>query len=149
LRKRGITRRDARILALWALFAWEVGRAPEETIDDLFRELCLQKGVPDTPDENLLYSKKIVSSVKDNIEELDKAIARASKGWPLARMPKTDLTILRLAVAEVIYLKVPLEVAINEALDLAREFSTHASPKFLNGVLMGVFREMGYPNVIP
>ena len=70
-------------------------------------------------------------------------IARASQGWALSRMPKVDLAILRLAVAEVLYVKsAPLEVVINEALELCKEFSTHASPRFVNGVLMGIFREV-------
>jgi len=81
----------------------------------------------------------------NNVSEIDNAISRASQGWQISRMPKIDLSILRLALAEANYLKeTPLEVVIDEALELSKEFSTHASPRFVNGVLMGIFREIGY-----
>ena len=55
-------------------------------------------------------------------------------------MPRVDLAILRLAVGEILYVKeAPFEVVIDEALEMCKEFSTHASPRFVNGVIMGIF----------
>lgn len=146
MRKQGLTRRDLRTLALWAIFSEEVGKAsPEETIHEFAREFGGGEGTGFLDTTTLSYAKKLVSAVHEHMSEIDRAIDKRSRTWPRERMPKVDLSILRLALAEIVYLKeVPLEVAIDEALDLADEFSTHASPKFINGVLMGALEELGY-----
>lgn len=70
------------------------------------------------------------------IPELDKLIEKAADGWRLNRMNKVDLTIIRLALYEMKYDEtVPVKVAINEAVELGKEFGGEASPKFINGVL--------------
>lgn len=90
----------------------------------------------------LKYSERLFLSAVEHLKEIDSLISRVSQGWALSRMPKVDLTILRLALAEFLYVQeAPLEVVIDEALELCKEFSTPASPKFVNGVLMGIVRE--------
>ena len=91
------------------------------------------------------YAKTLFLTAAGSAGEIDPLIAKASQGWQISRMPKVDLSILRLALAEVLYLKeTPMEIVIDEALELSKEFSTHASPRFVNGVLMGILREMGH-----
>lgn len=138
-------RHDSRIMALSALFCWEVGKgSPEDSFAFVARDFFDAAGVADKQ-KRYNYAAQLFLAAVTNVSEIDEAISRASQGWQLSRMPKVDLSILRLALAEANYLKeTPFEVVIDEALELCKEFSTHASPRFVNGVLMGIFREMGH-----
>jgi N utilization substance protein B len=138
-------RHDSRIVALSALFCWEVGKAsPEDSFAGVARDFFAASEVSDTF-SHYNYAARLFLAAVTNADKIDGAISRASQGWQISRMPRMDLSILRLAVAEATYIKeAPLEVIIDEALELAKEFSTHASPRFVNGVLMGIFRETGY-----
>lgn len=81
-------------------------------------------------------------SVAEHLEEIDKRIEEKSNGWSLARMAKADITILRLAVYEILFDEdVPAGVAVNEAVDIAKRFGTDKSPAFVNGVLGSVVRD--------
>ena len=137
-------RHDSRIVALSALFCWEVGKnTPEDSFAGVARDFFGAAGASDTLAQ-YNYAAKLFLAAVTNVAEIDQAISRASQGWQISRMPKIDLSIVRLALAEANYLKeAPFEVIIDEALELAKEFSTHASPRFVNGVLMGIFRETG------
>lgn len=76
-------------------------------------------------------------------EEIDGIIAESSKKWKTNRMAKLDLTILRLAVYEMYYEEdIPNNVAINEAVELAKKYSGDESPAFINGLLANVIKEM-------
>lgn len=81
--------------------------------------------------------------VVDNIEDIDVIINDSAKGWSVSRMSKVDLAILRLAVYEIEYSDIPDKVAVNEAVELAKEFSEDKSPSFINGVLGNVVRSKG------
>ena len=74
--------------------------------------------------------------IVEKLEEIDAAIGEASKGWKVSRMAKVDLALIRLAVYEMKYEEdVPVKVAINEAIELAKQYGTDDSPAFVNGVL--------------
>lgn len=78
----------------------------------------------------------LVEGVENNQAELDKEIAAHAKGWTLARMPTIDLTVLRIAAFELrCRPEVPVAVVLNEAIELAKRFSTDDSGRFVNGVL--------------
>ena len=81
-----------------------------------------------------------------NLKEIDELIDRYSVRWKTSRLPKVDLAILRLALAEICYLTdIPVSVTINEAVDLAKKYSTEKSSKFINGVLGSAARDAGVP----
>ncbi len=143
-------RHESRILALSALFCWEVGKgSPQDAFSQVAKDFFGAGTEPGSVDQ-YSYSGKLFLAAVTNVSEIDRAISKASQGWPVSRMPKVDLSILRLAVAEANYLKeTPLEVVIDEALELSKEFSTYASPRFVNGVLMGVFRQLGTVPTVP
>jgi N utilization substance protein B len=85
------------------------------------------------------YTVTLVEGVRDHLGDLDAAIATYSTGWSLDRMPAVDRTILRIGVFELQYVDdVPAAVALNEAVIMARELSTDASPGFVNGVLASI-----------
>lgn len=81
--------------------------------------------------------KKIISKRQG----LDKKIKSAAPMWPVDKLNKIDLAILRLAVYELEYKKTPPKVVIDEAVELAKEFGSDASPSFVNGVLGAIYKE--------
>ncbi|GAA4356806.1 transcription antitermination factor NusB [Microbacterium rhizosphaerae] len=88
-----------------------------------------------------LYAREIVDGIIDNRDEIDEMITTSSKDWSLARMPTVDRALLRIATWEILYNdQVPSAVAIDEAVDLAKEFSTEESGAFVHGVLARVAR---------
>jgi N utilization substance protein B len=147
-------RHDARTMALSALFCWELTKDdPLAVFDQVAQGFFGAAGEAEaetaplrpSQDKRFEYARDLFLCAVEGVPRIDPYIGRASQGWPVSRMPRVDLSILRLAVAEAMYLKAtPIEVVIDEAVELCKEFSTHASPRFVNGVLMGIFREIGY-----
>lgn len=120
-------RSDARERALYLLYeAHSKGIDPADTID-------LQVIEPDQ------LTQELVRGVGGRLAEIDEHIAARSKGWTLARMPVLDLNVMRLAVYELLERgHVPTAVVLNEAVELAKRFSTDDSGRFVNGVLAAV-----------
>jgi N utilization substance protein B len=82
------------------------------------------------------YCHTALEKTSLQIEEIDAKINEVSEGWKTGRMGKVDLTLIRLAVYEMLYEEdVPAKVAINEAVELAKQYGTDNSPSFVNGVL--------------
>ena len=126
-------RRKARGLALQALY--EIDSAGHSAAEVLKRLLGEEK----LSEENAAFVHELVNGVIDNKENLDQHIRSFAPAWPLEQIPPIDRNILRLAIFEVLIdNKVPLKVAINEAVELAKTFGAEASPKFVNGVLGSV-----------
>ncbi len=83
-----------------------------------------------------LYAREIVDGVTDHRDEIDELIMSYAQGWTLERMPNVDRALLRLAAWEILFNdEVPTAVAIDEAVELAKEYSTDDSGRFVNGVL--------------
>lgn len=87
-----------------------------------------------------IINKKVIESqlfnLIDNIEKIDNIIKEKSIGWSIERLDKVDLAILRLAIYELIFEEdIPNKVVINEAIELAKEYSSEKSYKFINGIL--------------
>ncbi len=83
-----------------------------------------------------LYAREIVDGVTDHKDEIDELISSYAQGWTIERMPNVDRAVLRLASWEVLYNpEVPPAVAIDEAVELAKQYSTDDSARFVNGVL--------------
>ena len=93
------------------------------------------------PDE---YVESVIRGVMEKTEELDALIAESASGWKLERIAHTTLSIMRLAIYEMLYVEdVPFAVAINEAVELAKTYDHDKSPKFVNGVLNTVAVKKG------
>lgn len=83
-----------------------------------------------------LYAREIVDGVADHRDEIDELLASYAQGWTLDRMPNVDRAVLRIASWEILHNpEVPAAVAIDEAVELAKEYSTDDSGRFVNGVL--------------
>lgn len=91
---------------------------------------------PEISGEDLAYINEKCSAVKEHLSELDAAINEKSKGWKTSRMGKADVSIIRLAVYEMMYEEdIPVKVSINEAVELAKKYGTDDSSSFVNGIL--------------
>jgi N utilization substance protein B len=125
-----ISRRRGREFAMQLLYAVEVGKeAFAEALKGLSED-------PDLPLDAKEYGVKLARKVLENQNELDAKLATAAANWDLERIAIVDKLIIRCAVAELMFFPdVPLRVAINEAVDIAKKFSTGDSSRFVNGVL--------------
>jgi transcription antitermination protein NusB len=85
------------------------------------------------------YAVQLVTGLSDRLDEVDALVDGHSSGWAIGRMPAVDRSILRLATYELLSeTDVPVAVVIDEAVELAKEYSTEDSPRFVNGVLAAV-----------
>lgn len=97
----------------------------------------VEEAVPDAGEAEYIFGK--FHKIEESLPEVDGCLSRESSGWKLNRMNKADLAILRLAVYEILKdEEIPVGVAINEAVELAKKFGGDDSPSFVNGVLAKV-----------
>lgn len=97
---------------------------------------CYFEELPQVTEEEHAYMVAKFEAIKDRIPEIDGKINGVAKGWKTDRMGKAELAILRLAVYEMLFDEdVPVKVAINEAVELAKKFGGDDSPAFVNGIL--------------
>lgn len=134
-------RRKGRILAFQALYANDVAGTE---VSDLLRFDWIDADKKETLDEELLtFTRLLVSGSLENKEAIDKAIKTNVKNWDFERISKVDLAILRLGAYTLLFQKdVPPSVVIDEAVEIAKEYSADDSFKFVNGVLDGIRRSL-------
>ena len=126
-------RRRARALALQVLY--EVDSVGHE-VEGVATRLLEKQGLSG---ENASFTRELVSGVIRNKETIDLNIRNLAPAWPIEQIAVVDRNILRLAIFEILLdNKVPVKVAINEAVELAKKFGSDNSPKFVNGVLGSV-----------
>jgi N utilization substance protein B len=134
-------RHRSRQRALQVLFLWDI-RKPQidEAITSFYETLASDEDEPQRtpPDE---FMETLVRGATEQAVVIDQRIAAKSDNWRLDRMPAVDRNILRLAVFEMSNVGTPAPVVIDEALELARKFSTDESVAFVNGVLDAVSRD--------
>jgi N utilization substance protein B len=134
-------RHRSRQRALQVLFLWDLRKqAVEEAIDSFYNTLSSDEDDPQpTPQDEFMES--LVRGTVAHAAAIDQRIVSKAANWRLERMPVVDRNILRLAVYEIDTLGTPAAVAIDEALELARQFSGDESVSFINGVLDAVHRD--------
>jgi N utilization substance protein B len=137
-------RHRAREAALQILYFWEVGRTDPEAAAETFFE----QHEPDAEEPVRAFADRLVGGTIADLDELDRTIERHSQHWRLERMAVLDRLILRLAIWELRHPDdVPPPVIVNEALELARRFSTEDAVRFINGVLDAVIKRPDEPSV--
>ncbi len=98
----------------------------------------------ETSNEVKDYAVKIASEFQKNSSKIDSEIQKFAKGWDIDRLVKMDKDILRIAIIELLYIKeAPMKVVVDEALELAKKYSTDESSSFINGILAKVIVENG------
>lgn len=130
-------RRRVRELVLKALYASDCGETnSERSLADLLRDETLS-------DKNVRFSRTLFSLVSQHSDWADGKIAELSEHWAVNRIAAIDRTILRMALVELEHIPdTPVKVVLNEAIELARKFSTSESPAFVNGILDGYVKKM-------
>jgi transcription antitermination protein NusB len=133
------SRRKARECALQMLFAADVSEATSENV---VRSYWAELGEPELDDTAREFATRLASGTLANLELLDERIRSRAEHWRISRMAVVDRNILRLAVYEFLYEPTPRTVAINEALEIARRFSTYEATQFINGILDAIKRDL-------
>ena len=136
------SRRRGREAALQMLYQWEIGRLSMPLVRTSFWDV----GQPEAgalTDRIRSFAERLASGTAEHVAELDPMIDAQATHWRLERMPVVDRLILRLGVYEMVHeTETPRSVVIDEALELARRYSTPEAVKFINGVLDGIRRRL-------
>jgi len=133
-------RRRARVIVLQALFEGDLtGHDPQAAADRLLVEKPLDASTE-------AFVRHLVEGVAKNRGRIDQAIQAAAPTWPVDQIPAVDRNILRLAIFEIMLNNnsVPVKVAINEAVELAKGFGSDSSARFVNGVLGTISARSGH-----
>lgn len=134
-----MNRKRSREIAMELLFGMTLSKnSLEETIEIFIEDFEMSLKTID-----LEYIKEILAKVEENKAVIDQKIEESLTNWKLDRVSKVNLSILRLAIAEMLYLDdVPEKVAINEAIELTKKYSDEKSVSFVNGVLDKAFKSL-------
>jgi N utilization substance protein B len=135
------SRRKARILAFQALYAWDAsGTSVKELLD--FSWVDDDKRA--TLDEELkTFARLLIAGAVENMKAVDEAITAHLQNWSFERLKKVDLAILRMGAYSLLYQTViPAQITIDEAIEIAKEYGSEDSYRFINGVLDGIWKAM-------
>jgi N utilization substance protein B len=121
------------------LFAADVAETPAT---EVVRSYWAELGEADLDETAREFATRLAAGTLQNLELLDDRIRSRAEHWRISRMAVVDRNILRLAVYEFLYEPTPRTVAINEALEIARRFSTYEATQFINGILDAIKRDL-------
>ena len=135
------TRHLIRSIVLQSLYEWDFYNRKEDLIKIVERNLEEFGSGIDEPE----FCWKIIKGITEHLSDIDKVIEKAAPDWPISQISFIDKNVLRIGLYELLYadkVEVPEKVAINEAIELAKNYSGPSSAKFINGVLGTVYREI-------
>ncbi len=135
----------SRSIVLQSLFEWDLNALEKKVVHEVL-ERNVTEFAPNKTD--LPFMEKLLDGVMAKQPELDLVIEKAAPEWPIDRISPVDRNILRLGLYELLFAdrkEVPAKVAINEAIELAKQFGGDNSSRFVNGVLGAVYKEIGEP----
>ena len=135
----------SRSIVLQSLFEWDLNDIEKKDVPEVL-ERNIEEFAPNNTD--LPFMEKLLDGVLQKQGELDLVIEKAAPEWPIDRISPVDRNILRLGLFELLFAdrkEVPAKVAINEAIELAKQFGGENSSRFVNGVLGAVYKEIGEP----
>ena len=133
------TRRKARESALQMLFAADVAKTRDAV---LTRNFWNELGEPDLDDPTREFANKLAVGTLREVDVIDERIRTRAEHWRIERMAIVDRNVLRLAVYEFLFEETPHTVVINEALEIARRFSTFEATQFINGILDAIKHDL-------
>ena len=125
-----------------SLYEWDFYGQKPGTLDKIVNRNIEEFG-PGLEETNFIW--ELIKEVKNHLPELNKIIEKAAPEWPIDKITIVDRNVLRIGLYELLYAdkeSVPPKVAINEAIELAKNFGGESSGKFINGVLGTVYKEM-------
>lgn len=126
------------------LFQIDVGKLPvDEVVETTFEEITADL-------DTKRYAEQLVRGALENLDAIDASLSEAANQWRLERFANVDRNVLRLALFEILYLPdTPASVVINEAVEMAKKYSTAESGKFVNGILGALVRKQESPSESP
>jgi N utilization substance protein B len=128
---KNVGRRENRVAAMQFLYMRDVngGQSVQDALESFF-------STKENPREYYAFAEELIAGVESRIADVDAVIEKSTTNWSKDRIAKVDLAILRLAIFELLFREdIPPVVSINEAIDLAKEFSSAEARRFVNGVL--------------
>ncbi|HKS40372.1 MAG TPA: transcription antitermination factor NusB [Blastocatellia bacterium] len=132
-------RRKARVCALQMLFQYDIARPRLDELSSTYWE-AFGEDMSDVPRD---FSNNLAAGAIAHLDEIDELIIKRAENWRIKRMAVVDRNILRLAIYEFLYEPdTPKTVIINEALEIARRFSTFEATQFINGILDAIKRDL-------
>ena len=134
-------RHRSRQRALQVLYQWDMTKQPVDNAISSFYTSLYSEESPDPPEPDP-FMEQLAHGTVNMASDLDKRIERHSEHWRIERMAPVDRNILRLAVFEMTKQITPVAIVIDEALELARQFSGDESVGFINGVLDAVHKDL-------
>lgn len=135
----------SRSIVLQSLFEWDLNNIERNKVHEAL-ERNVEEFAPHKSD--MPFMEKLLDGILQKQQELDLIIEKAAPEWPIDRIAPVDRNILRLGLYELLFSdrkEVPAKVAINEAIELAKQFGGENSSRFVNGVLGAVYKEIGEP----
>lgn len=135
----------SRSIVLQSLFEWDLNAIEKTEVGDVLNR-NIEEFAPNKTDRP--FMEKLLDGILAKQPELDLVIEKAAPEWPIDRISPVDRNILRLGLFELLFAErneVPAKVAINEAIELAKQFGGENSSRFVNGVLGAVYKEIGEP----
>ncbi|KKT78643.1 MAG: N utilization substance protein B-like protein [Parcubacteria group bacterium GW2011_GWF2_44_8] len=135
----------SRSIVLQALFEWDLNAVDKKDVIDIL-DRNIEEFAQNKTDRP--FMEKLLTGILSKQPELDLVISKAAPEWPIDRISPVDRNILRLGLYELLFSErseVPAKVAINEAIELAKQFGGDNSSRFVNGVLGAVYKEIGEP----
>jgi transcription antitermination protein NusB len=134
-----MSRHQLRLLAVQVLYEWDFYNQSPKRFSTL---IVRQVEAHELGKEDKQFLQTLLRGVRENITSIDKVLQQAAPQWSIERMSLVDRNILRLGLYELLYHNVPPKVAINEAIELGKDFSGEVAGKFINGVLGTVYEEV-------
>ena len=139
-------KRIARCICLQSIYAMEISNSDEKELINHFYEKS-DELYSNITEKQINYVKRLINLYKDKREELDIIINQKLKNWDMSRLAMIDKLILRMSLTEMLYIDdVPPKVSIAEGVEIAKEFSTKDSSRFVNGILDAVFNDTKHIN---
>ncbi|OGZ64576.1 MAG: transcription antitermination factor NusB [Candidatus Staskawiczbacteria bacterium RIFCSPLOWO2_01_FULL_40_39] len=136
------SRHLSRSIVMQSLYEWDFYGKKENSLQAITERNIRDFG-PGLEDVKFVY--ELIEGIVKHLKEIDNIIEKAAPEWPISQIPLIDRNVLRIGLYELLYSnkeEVPPKVAINEAIELAKNFSGQTSGKFVNGVLGTVFKQL-------
>jgi transcription antitermination protein NusB len=133
------SRRKARILAFQAVYAWDSSGGKAEGILDFD---WLEEDKRASLDEEVTsFARLIIAGTLESIEAVDEAISSHLQNWSFERLKRVDLAVLRIGAYSLLFQRdIPAQITIDEAIEIAKEYGSEDSYRFINGVLDGIWK---------
>ena len=136
----------SRSIVMQSLYEWDFwGKGDEDKLKEV-TERNIEEFGPGMSDAEFIWN--LINGITGKVEEIDSWIVKYAPEWPLEQISLTDRNVLRVGIYELLFgnrEEVPPKVAINEAIELAKNFGGESSGKFINGVLGAIYKEIGEP----